>query len=111
MFSMSSFADEYIKIAASKSKAHESGYQQTRQGKRPIRVHNLLKKASKAEAAKAVAEGAGGLKGMLGRMWNSKLLKPTALVGTGVAAGKAGEELLLEPWQYGRRAQEMGAQF
>jgi hypothetical protein len=33
------------KQATSKDVAHAAGYQQSRKGKRPIRVHNLLKKA------------------------------------------------------------------
>jgi len=107
MFSMSSFSDEYIKIAASK---REAGYMQSRQGKRPIRAHNLLKKQVDQKTAadpktEAAVQAAGGLKEFLKRWW-----KPGALMGTGAVAAKGGEECLLEPWQYGRRAQQMGAQ-
>jgi hypothetical protein len=103
---MSSFIDEYAKIAASK---REAGYQQTRKGKRPIRAHNLLKKAEAPPIA--AAKAAGGLKGLLGRMWASPAKKPLGLLAGGAVAGKAGEEYLLEPLQYGYRARSAGAQF
>jgi hypothetical protein len=104
MFLMSSFTDEYVKIAASKQ---EAGYMQTRQGKRPIRAHNLLKKAD--AKTEAVTQAAGGLKSLLGRIWKAKV--PIALLGGGAAGMKGLEEYGLEPWEYGRRAQEMGAQY
>ena len=101
MWSMSSFADEYVKIAASvaAAKNHKS-----RIGKRPIRVHNLLKKAA------VPVETAGGLRALLARIRASRITKPAALFGSGIVAGKAGEEYLVEPWQYGRRAQQAGVQ-
>jgi len=105
MWSMRSFTDEYTKIAASRESAKSP---KTRIGKRPIRAHNLLKKA--APVPEVAAATAGGLKGLLSRVWASKALKPAALVGSGAVAGKVGEETLVEPWQYGRRAQSMGAQ-
>lgn len=105
---MTSFVDEYLKIAASSKSAPSP---KTRIGKRPIRVENLLKKAdAKKEVAKKTV---GGLKGFLSRtgkkVWDKK--KPIALVGGGAVGAKAGEEYLVEPWQYGRKAKAMGAQF
>lgn len=114
MFSMSSFADEYVKIAASKQ---EAGYQQTRKGRRPIRVHNLLKKTdgmpktSKDARTEAAVQAAGGLKGLLSRVWQSKALKPAALIGTGAVGAKLLEEGVVEPMQYGYKAKAMGADY
>jgi len=105
MWSMNSFADEYVKIAASAAAAKNP---KSRIGRRPIRAHNLVKKANvKAETAKATA---GGMKNLLSRMWASKYTKPGALLATGALAGKGAEEYFIEPWQYGRRAQAMGVQ-
>lgn len=105
MWSMNSFTDEYVKIAASVAAAKN---QKSRIGRRPIRAHNLVKKAdARAEVAKATT---GGMRGLLSRVMASKYTKPAALLGTGAAAGKGAEEYLIEPWQYGRRAQAMGVQ-
>lgn len=40
-----------MKVATNKAVAQKSGYNQTRKGRRPIRVANLLKKADKTEGA------------------------------------------------------------
>ena len=105
---MSSFVDEYTKIAAS-SKAAKNP--KSRIGRRPIRAHNLLKKAD--AKMEAVQSAAGGLKGLLKRLGGGlkQHKAPIGLLAAGGVGAKAGEEYLVEPWQYGRRAQEMGAQF
>jgi hypothetical protein len=107
---MGSFVDEYMKIAASSKSAPSP---KVRIGKRPIRVHNLIKKADvKQEAAKAVAKG-GGVRGLLSRIGEGLLARKKGIgyTAAGAVGAKAGEEYLLEPWQYGRKAREMGAQF
>ena len=95
---MSSFLDEYIKIAASASKAKNP---KTRMGRRPIRADNLLKKAdARTEAVK---------KGLLPFLIAKK--KTLGLLGAGAVGAKAIEEGIVEPMQYGYRARSAGAQF
>lgn len=90
---MSSFTDEWLKIAASSEVAANS---KSRQGRRPIRAHNLLKKAdARSAAAKAAAEAA-AKGGFLKRHW-----KALGLLGLGGAGAKGLEELLVEPMEYG----------
>jgi hypothetical protein len=104
---MNSFVDEYIKIAASVAAAKN---QKTRIGRRPIRAHNLLKKAdAKAEVLRAASGTVGGLKGLLGRLWAKR--KPIGMVGGGALGMKGAEEFLLEPLDYAYRAKAMGAQY
>ena len=99
MENMASCVDEFAKIAASKK---EAPYQQTRSGRRPIRVDTLLKKANLKEAAASKELGKG--------IWEflKRHKKPLGLFGGGVAAGKVGEEYLVEPMQLGYKMKAQG---
>jgi hypothetical protein len=92
IMNMASFTDEWMKIAASSEVAANT---KSRQGRRPIRAHNLLKKADAATAAKGAANAAAKA-GFLKRHW-----KTLGLLGLGGAGAKGLEELVVEPMEYG----------
>ena len=100
MSSMASCVDEFGKIASSKK---EAPYQQTRSGRRPIRVETLLKKA-------APAAGQEGVRSLGRGLWNvlAKHKKPLSLLGAGAVAGKGAEEYLVEPMELGLKMKSQG---
>lgn len=95
---MASCADEFAKIAASKK---EAPYQQTRSGRRPIRVDTLLKKAAPAPAD--ITTLGKGLWSLLARH-----KKPLGAVGLGAAGMKGLEEGVIEPMSIGWKMKRQG---
>ena len=69
MRDMSSFCDEFLKIAVSREAAQ---HQKGRTGKRPIRVHNLVKQSAPIEP---LTSAVGNV------LKHPSFLKPVALVG------------------------------
>ena len=83
---MEGFYDELEKIAASSCKAR---HPKTRQGRRSIRAHNLLKNAQ----APTLLSQIGSLA--------AKRKKELALLGAGAGAAIGGEKLVAEPLALG----------
>ncbi len=91
---MSSFTDEFLKIAVSRE---SSKHTKARSGRRPIRAHNLVKKAQLGAMP--------GSKSLLDKLLKWKVMKYPAAAGAG-AYGYQQSKDALEALRIGRMIQE-----